>query len=203
LRAAPAWLKRSLIAPYTLGLNFILRGDPQRLLGNSLAADIDAAFADPPSSTEQILHPDKYWGELRDEPRGLELPDLAASFGTGWRLAAAGSLGELSLGVLTGAPTPDATSAEASQAARWTNAAASGLDGDRYHHYVAGDRRATLLMTVWESKRDAEEFLDALHAVAGRRSFHAGTRVVLLAGAPEGREASLAAAALSGLRLGE
>jgi hypothetical protein len=203
LRAAPQWLQRSLIAPYTLGLNFVLRGDPRRLLTPDLADDINRAFSEPPSSSEQILHPEKYWGEVRDEPRHLELPDLASHFGARWSLAAAGRLGELSLGVLTGATAPDPASQEATAPLHWTNDAASGLSGDLYQHYVDGSQRATLLMLVWDSERDAEEFLEALSAHPGRRSFQAGERVVLLAGAPDHRAPSLAAKALSGLRLGE
>lgn len=203
LRAAPPWLQRSLIAPYTLGLNFVLRGDPRRLLGPDLADDINAAFREPPSSSEQILHPEKYWGDVRDEPRRLDLPDLAVQLGTGWSLAATGRLGELSLGALTGATTPDPASLDATTPQRWTNAAASGLGGDLYQHYVNGGERATLLLVLWDSERDADEFLEALSALPGRRSFRAGERVVLLAGVPEGRESTLAAAALSSLRVGE
>jgi hypothetical protein len=203
LRAAPVWLQRSLIAPYTLGLNFVLRGDPRRLLDPELARDIDRAFETPPSSSEQILHPEKYWGDAPDEPRHLELPDIAPQLGPGWSLASTGHLGELGIGVLAGASAPDPASEDATSPQRWTNEAASGIAGEAYQHYVKGEERVTLLMIVWDTERDAEEFLEALLAVPGRRSFQAGERVVLLAGAPEGREASLAAKALSGLRVGE
>jgi len=203
LRAAPVWLQRSLIAPYTLGLNFLLRGKPGRLINPNLGADIDRVFHDPPSSSEQILHPEKYWNEPRDEPLRMELPDLADQLGPGWSLKATGQLGELSLGVLTGATAPDPASEDATAPSRWTNDAASGLAGDLYQHYARGEQRATLAMIVWDTERDADEFLEALTALPGRRSFQAGERVVLVAGVPQGLEASFAAKALSSLKTGE
>src|SRR5829696_3378747 len=61
-------------------------------------AAIDAAFADPPDSTEQILHPDK-WAS-REAPIDVKLPaDLAAKLGAGWSVGLQDTFGEHQLGV--------------------------------------------------------------------------------------------------------
>jgi len=202
LKAAPQYLQRALIAPYTLGPTFALRGDPSGARSRNVAEDLNSLFRRPPGSTEQILHPEKYWSEEgRDDPLAVELPGLESALGEGWTLASQGRLGELNLAILTGAGVPDLGSAEAAEPKRWTNAAAAGLGGDVYHHYIRGEQRVTVLATVWDGERDATEFVAGLRPVAGRRTYHAQARVVLVAGdAPE--PARLAAAAMSGLRTG-
>jgi hypothetical protein len=202
LKAAPQYLQRALIAPYTLGPTFALRGDPSGTRSRNVAEDLNRLFRRPPGSTEQILHPEKYWSEEgRDDPLAVELPRLDSILGEGWTLASEGRLGELNLAILTGAGVPDLGSAEAAEPMRWTNAAAAGLGGDVYHHYVRGEARVTVLATVWDGERDATEFVAGLRPVDGRRTFQAQDRVVLVAGdVPE--PARLAAAAMSGLRTG-
>jgi hypothetical protein len=90
-------------------------------------------------------------------------------------------LGELTLGSLVGARTPEAADL-ASGAVPWTNAAASGWGGDRYELWTKGDAAVVLVATVWDSATDAE-FSDALprdrSAFAFRR---AGAKVGIVAG---------------------
>ena len=54
---------------------------------------IDQAFKSPPSSTEQVLHPEKYLAG--DEPHSVALPYLASALGSPWELQDEGVLGEL------------------------------------------------------------------------------------------------------------
>lgn len=198
LQAAAALFQRSLTAPYVLGLGFLLRGDPTRLARGVPASDIDRAFADPPRSSEQILHPEKYWDPAaRDVPTELPLPDLAASLGPGWRLAGTGRIGELLLGVLVGAPTPD--SMASAEAARWIAPAAAGLAGDTWQHYVNGERHVTLLAALWDSERDAREFVGALRRVPERRTYRFGRAVLLVAGGGDATADTLAPLALGAL----
>jgi len=202
LKAAPQYLQRALIAPYTLGPTFALRGDPLGSRSQNVGEDLNSLFRDPPGSTEQILHPEKYWSdEGRDDPLPVEIPDLESILGDGWTLASRGRLGELNLAILTGASVPDLGSAEAAEPRRWTNSAAAGLGGDVYPHYTNGEGRVTVLATVWDGERDAREFVAALRPLDGRRTFHAQDRVVLVAG-DVSEPARLAAAAMSGLRTG-
>jgi hypothetical protein len=78
-----------------------------------------------------------------------------------------GTLGELTLGILVGAPTPSLDSQELQQAASWTNEAASGWGGDLWELWTRGGRAVVLVGTVWDSPADAEEFARALEPDRG------------------------------------
>jgi hypothetical protein len=105
---------------------------------------IDADFAKPPESTEQIMHPEKW--TAREAPIEVDLPDdLAAKMGTGWTVALEDTWGEHQLGIWLGG----ATSA----------AAAKGWGGDRIT-LLQGPTGgwAIAWRTVWDSESDATEF---------------------------------------------
>ena len=88
---APEYLKQSLVFPYFAGLHFV-----QRARRQGGWRRVDALYADLPASTEQILHPEKYWDAAkRDDP--VDVP--AGDAGAGARLGTAVALaGEISLG---------------------------------------------------------------------------------------------------------
>jgi hypothetical protein len=199
LKKAPPFVQRSLLAPYVLGLPFVLRGSLLQIL-TFRAADIDRAFASPPASTEQLLHPDKYWSETaREVTRPQALPDLSAAVGAGFRLLGQGTLGELGLAVLVGAGVPDVTTTVAVAPDAWTSPAAAGVAGDVYHHYVRGKEAVTVLATAWDTAEDAEEFEKALPAHAGRLVLRRGRLLALVAGDLGEGARDLAAAALDAL----
>lgn len=186
LKNAPALLQRGLVAPYILGQTFLLRGDITQLMTGTDPEDIDKVLSNPPASTEQILHPEKYWdSEARDLPESLILPDLAGTLGKGWKLEGGDVLGELEIGVLVGAGIPDLESVSVVLPATWTNEAASGWGGDRWELYRKGQESITILGTVWDSNSDAAEFLTALTSHPGRHAALSGKAVVLVAGAGE------------------
>jgi len=94
MSAAPAWIRETLMFSYFQGPSF--RVSAKRLGGQAL---LDYAFTtDPPRSSEQILHPEK-WHTRRDDPVGLRFPDLAAEL-PGYRKASEGEMGELGLQIL-------------------------------------------------------------------------------------------------------
>jgi len=200
LKGAPSFMQRSLILPYVLGFTFLLRGAPwEWVLDGLQLADIGTAYAHPPRSTRQILHPEQYWVG-RDPPPApaLEMPDLSPVLGAGWSRATTGSIGELGLAVLTGAPL-DLESPEVLLPSRWTNKAASGIVADLYHHYVNGGRRVTVLVTRWETNEDAREF-DQAFVNRGQRLFRFGANVCVLAGDLGDKGEALAGAALQGMK---
>jgi hypothetical protein len=101
-------LRRSL-APYLLGVRFLTRGAGLDGSGRLPLVDLDHVALDPPRSTEQILHPAKYWDSaLRDDPRELQVPDVSPQLGAGWSLASSDTLGELQLAALVGLALPQA-----------------------------------------------------------------------------------------------
>jgi hypothetical protein len=197
LGAAPPLLQRLLLAPYLLGNTFLTRGHPESILHGVEAADVNRAFEHPPASSEQLLHPEKYWDAAeRDEPRTVTLPDLSSRLGGGWQRRLSGTFGELTLAVLAGAPSIDPRSLEAGLADRWTNDGASGWGGDRFDFYEGPRGTASVLATVWDTPQDAAEFETSLVPAAPKVRKRKGDVVVLVA-ASEGVDASaLAQAAL-------
>lgn len=63
VEGAPTFLQMRLLLPYTLGFSFLLRGKPWEWLYDGVRIeDIELAYARPPHSTREILHPEQYWG---------------------------------------------------------------------------------------------------------------------------------------------
>jgi hypothetical protein len=198
LRAAPPLLRRGLLAPYTLGLSFLLRGDPERIRAGLVAEDVNRAFREPPVSSEQVIHPEKYWQQGgRDVPLPVPLEDQAEALGAGWRLVGEGRLGELNLALLAGADGPELGRAALSSE-EWTHPAAIGVAGDVYHHYEKGARGLTILATLWDSDTEAREFAAAL---GDRPSFVRGAAVVTLAGDVDAKARALGRSIASALMI--
>jgi hypothetical protein len=165
---APAWIRDNLMFSYFQGLSFCVSA--KRLGGQVL---LDYAFTtDPPRSSEQILHPEK-WHTRRDDPVGLRFPDLAGEL-PGYRKAAEGEMGELGLRILFRQDLKSRDQADA---------AAAGWGGDRFAVYEKGGGRLIVWITEWDTEADAGEFRSALQAVAGWRAEASGpTRVLAVHG---------------------
>jgi hypothetical protein len=192
MAAAPPWLRDTLVFSYFQGAAFCVSA--RRRGGQAL---LDYAFTtDPPRSTEQILHPEK-WHTKRDDPIGLKLPDLVAEL-PGYRKDAEGEMGELSVRIFLREGLKDPKRA---------SAAAAGWGGDRFAVYqavnqavdakgseMAGGRRVVWI-TEWDTETDAGEFRSALEAMPGWRVESAGpTRVLALRGGlPDERWAAVRA----------
>ncbi len=180
----PAVLLAFVLYPYGNGSAFLEQVLPKD--GDGKGDPVGTLFADPPTSTEQILHPSKYLGE-RDLPRGVALPDLAPSLGAGWSRLAHGTMGELWTGIALNAYlVPNNLMAQVQSCLRLpkgpfksqdegikfqlnltlefkgqTAKAAGGWDGDRYALFGAGDRVALAWVSVWDGEDDAREFAEA------------------------------------------
>jgi hypothetical protein len=181
VQGAPTFVQMRLLLPYTLGFSFLLRGKPWEWLFDGVRIeDIEQAYAQPPHSTREILHPEQYWGTRRESPRPLPLPDVSKILGPGWSRVLTGSVGELGLTLLTGSQLK-AESFEALLPTRWITPGATGNAGDIYHHYVNGDRKVTVLLTQWESLRDSDEFQRTLRG-ANKTLYRIGANIVVLVG---------------------
>ncbi|MEX2315502.1 MAG: hypothetical protein WD628_07255, partial [Thermomicrobiales bacterium] len=137
----------SLYFPYEDGNAFV-----QNFYQQGGFAAIDEIFADPPVSTEQILHPEKY-RDQRDDPQPVDLPDLTGALGAGWAELDTDSLGEFDLSILlreNGALNDDE--------------AAAGWGGGRYAYYESDAGALIAVKTVWDSPADATEFYEAMLA---------------------------------------
>ncbi len=167
LAEMPAILRDTLLYPYTAGLGFVLG----RQLAGGWAA-VDRLYANPPTSTEQVLHPEKYGV---DEPVTVTLPaDLARRLGGGWVLVQEDTLGELQLrswlqiaGSIPGATTSSITA----------QVAAAGWGGDRIALFRGPKGAwALVLRTAWDTAADADEF--ALAAPGSLASTPIGPNVI-------------------------
>ena len=144
-RAAPRVIQYQYTFPYQQGDTFV-RG----LYQSGGWRAIDEAFAQPPRSTEQVLHPEKY--ESAEPPLEVMLPDLLPALGEGWELLFEDTLGEMML--------------RAYLETRFLTAdpigAAAGWGGDRVAVYVGPeDETVVLLSALWDTEPDAREFYDA------------------------------------------
>lgn len=148
---APLYLRRDLLFPYLNGLTFV-----NHLIGIGGAARRNDVFRLLPTSSEQILHPEKYTGQ-RDDPTFLRLPDLAPALGADWTHVMSNVMGELNVQVLC----------EQFGLAPAASITASGWDGDQYAAYeCAGTKQIFLAwITTWDSETDAREFFDVYRAV--------------------------------------
>ena len=120
---------------------------------------INRAYADPPRSTEQVLHPERYLEE-QDTPAGVVVPDLGAVLGEDWAMLLQDTLGEFVTGLYLGEALPEETA--------WQ--AADGWDGDTFVVWEHEDgRRVLVWRTVWDSTAEATEFERALVALIPQR----------------------------------
>jgi len=173
----------ALFGTYLVGSAFLARGNLQAVLtqpdNSAVGRSFLAAWKTPPRSSEQVLHPDKYWDAARaDEPVVVE--DAAVER---W-LAAPGrevlhrdTLGELLIALLTEPPAGSRPAAEKlTTADGWTNPGASGWGGDRF--FLLGARAdgapasglkdlRGVWVTAWDSEKDREEFAAAFSAGSG------------------------------------
>lgn len=159
--AAPPIMSLGLVFPYLTGVEFV-----QALYEDGGWEAVDAAYADPPTSTEQILHIDKYYDG--DEPVELTLPDPAATLGEGWEQIDDNVLGEFQISIMLANLEPGEGMNDLLGTINLPDAAtaaAAGWNGDRYQLWVQGDEaEAFVWQSVWESEAEAGEFFKAFQA---------------------------------------
>ncbi len=135
---------------------------------------VDRAYRYPPTTTEQVLHPEKYF-DVRDQPMRITLPDESGELGTGWIRVEDLTMGEYLLSELLTAPV------------------AAGWDGDRFDSYANADGDFVVVwMTAWDTTLDAEEFMAILPPpLTGDVAAERHDNTVLVVMAPTHRDAIL------------
>jgi hypothetical protein len=196
LNHAPDFIKETLVFPYSYGTAFL----QQMQVRNRRWPEVNKIYSDLPASTEQILHPDKYFG-VRDNPKDLEPFDPSAPLGKTWEIAYRNVWGEFSLYLLLKSQLPDELALQSCQ----------GWGGDRVILLAekGSSRSAVLIDSVWDNPESAGRFSTALSTwilkkfpqgrkVAeseqgfgwvydgeGSALFHRGTCVRMVVGLPE------------------
>ena len=153
------------MATYLRGSLFLNRTESViRSIAMPQLPDFHQAFSAPPRSTEQLLHPEKYWdAEKRDEPVALEF--AVQDLPEGWEVLKEDTLGELVLACMVEDPSDRRglpTSSIASLSTRYTFRASEGWGGDRLLLLGKGAARLLVLETRWDTEDDAREFDAAL-----------------------------------------
>ena len=157
---APRVVRDYLVFPYTRGFEFTVRLF-QQAGGWAL---IDGAFANPPVSTEQVLHLDKFIDN--ETPVPVELPSLTAALGEGWSEVGQDTLGEFLLASYLSTYGDDTAEGVAAAAQ-----AAAGWGGDRLALWEHADGGLVLAWRlVWDTEQDATEFHEAARAALGAQS---------------------------------
>jgi hypothetical protein len=168
-----------LVASYVCGTQFLAKGD---VMAFALAAD-NAAFGEnflaavktPPRSTEQILHPAKYWQAASvDEPVEINDESVARWIGEGTtHIVHTDTLGELLTAIVTGPRGRRLDPLRMQLPGAWTSPAAEGWGGDRFYLLAEGanadaarrrlnDRVRGVWITAWDTTADRDEWLAAL-----------------------------------------
>jgi hypothetical protein len=157
LFSAPLYLREQLLFPYADGFNFI-----RQIYQTSGYAGVDEVFRDPPQSTAQILHIDKYRNHVA--PVAVDLPDLSqGQLGDGWRQISTNVFGELDFRLILTQLTDSTTGVRG----------ASGWSGDRWELLEKDGHQALVSKSVWDSEADAKQFLQTFGQAMQNRYFGA------------------------------
>src|SRR5438876_679833 len=173
----PELLRASVAFQYDDGTTFV----GQALAAGGWAA-VDRVHLDPPESTEQVLHPQRYYDD-RDRPIVVTLRGTDRLEATGFTRILEDTIGELGIRVLATRALP----------AERAVLVAAGWGGDRLRALQRGADLVLVWMTAWDSPADAGEFADALPGlVADARVERREERVLVLLGPPGLDRAALA-----------
>lgn len=146
LDASPLFYSETLLFPYDQGSLFVAA-----IQQDGGWDAVNAMFSNPPASTEQILHPEKYIdGEA---PIEVTVEDPTAALGDGWTVLDDNVMGEFITDVFLRNGGSDKSDAQA---------ASEGWGGDAY--FVVGNDSETAFTwaSTWDTEDDAEEFFGVL-----------------------------------------
>jgi hypothetical protein len=157
--SAPEFMKEDLLFPYSAGEQFV-----QSIYDQGGWDAVDRVYKDPPLSTAQIMHPERY---PNDKPVQVTLPDLGKELGNGWRQVNRSTLGEwYTYLVLAKGLDPKARLSDSE-----AKAGSDGWSGDQYLVYYNDQTHATAMVmtTVWDNTSDAGHFATAFQDFTSAR----------------------------------
>jgi hypothetical protein len=157
--SSPSFLREDFIFPYRAGQEFV-----ETIYDLSGWQGVDQVYANPPLSTEQILHPERYPDVV---PVTVELPDLQTTLGEGWREVEQGTWGEWYTYLVLAEGLNEATRLDPASARQ----AADGWAGDSYRIYSndQDNQMVLVLRTVWKNETEAAQFVEAFQEYAQSR----------------------------------
>lgn len=148
---APRIIRETTLFPVREGANFVAS-----LFAENGWQTINDAYKNPPITTEQVLHPEKYLES--EEPQLTSLPDLSSDLGKGWNEVSSDIMGEFLIRVYLEEYVDDIQAEDA----------AAGWGGDRYSllNGPLGER-LFVSMIRWDTFLDAAEFFDVYQVFMG------------------------------------
>ena len=147
LATSPMIIQETLIFPYLSGAEFVKR-TKERSPDKSVLENL-------PSSTEQVMHADAFFGTPRDEPVRITLPAVRSG-----AKVYENNLGEFETRLFLFQHLKNQDEAVRG---------AAGWDGDRYVLVRTPQGDAMAWVTVWDSAIDGAEFIDLMERLIRRR----------------------------------
>jgi len=150
----PPVLRESLVFQYSAGAKFVALA---YLRGGWPA--VNSLLAHPPTSTEQVLWPERFFGQLQPPTLvrlgGLEDYRKAAD----WKLIEENTIGALTVRILV----------ESFLGSERAVEIASHWNGDRFVAYEKGDALHIFWMSIWDGEAGAREFFAAEREILTRK----------------------------------
>jgi len=171
-------------ARFPCGVRFLFRGDRMAAMAlmtgshdpGSVSDAVRTVGTNLPRSSEQILHPEKYWqDDQRDEPVVVNDEDVEKMLNAdGFRVIDTDTVGELLCAVLTSPEDKKLNPMAMGMPDYWTSAAAAGWGGDRFFLLTSGTDKETITkqpedlygawFTLWDTPADRDEFIAGYEA---------------------------------------
>ncbi len=145
----PAAVRETVVFQYVAGVNFV-----SWAYQRAGWEGVNALLAHPPVSTEQVLHPDKYFIHA-EYPLSIHVAGLASYVRDGWQVVENATVGEFLIRVL----------GEQFLSGARAQAVAAGWDGDRLVAFTHGTDVALAWLTAWDNETEAAEFFAGYAAI--------------------------------------
>jgi serine/threonine-protein kinase len=146
LLSAPAIVQKTILFPQVAGRRFV----EEIFAKDGVWDTVNQAYEAPPETTEQVLHPEKYFS--LEAPHNVVLPNIAGHMSGGWSLTATDTMGEFLVRSYLEEHLSDREAADA----------ASGWGGDRYYLMSNPEQGRLMVGQVqFDSGLEADEFFEA------------------------------------------
>jgi len=147
LQGAPPYFTDIMIFPYQYGEMFV-----KHFLKNEGWDKLGQLYLNPPHSSEQVIHPEKYF-KKRDEPVKIVLPDMLGYLGESFEKIYENTMGEIGVNILL------KYTADPIRAMR----ASAGWDGDTYAVFQNKETKESFMVwaLTFDTERDAKQFVAA------------------------------------------
>lgn len=152
LLSAPSIVQKTSLFPQVEGREFV----EELHAKDGVWETVNEAYEAPPESTEQVLHPEKYFS--LEAPHNVVLPNISGRMSGGWSLTAIDTMGEFLIRSYLEEHLSDQDAADA----------ASGWGGDKYQLLSNPEQGRLMLAQIqFDSGPEADEFFDAFRLFMG------------------------------------